>query len=160
MVHLQTYEKGAFIYAPFCVFFRFFGLFWAFFAEKILFILFDIRAGRDLFPALFSFLFGFLKKYFFAARKTKRIFYFLPLSSYETINIPAENAGYFSFGYPPDTTSSALNALLVVLRRYYLPPVNEACGSNMLNWSLSLSCFNGFAMYSLMIAVFFPIVST
>ena len=46
------------------MFFRFFGLFRAFFAEKILFILFDIRAGRDLFPSLFSPLFGFFKKYF------------------------------------------------------------------------------------------------
>ncbi len=63
----------------FCVFFRFFGLFRVFFAKKILFILFDIRAERELNPALFSPLFGFLKKYFFAARKTKRIFHFLSI---------------------------------------------------------------------------------
>ena len=49
----------------FCVFFRFFGLFWAFFAEKILFILFDIRAGRDLFPSSFFSSFRIFQKIFF-----------------------------------------------------------------------------------------------
>ena len=42
----------------------------------------------------------------------------------------------------------------------YLLPVNGSRGSNMLSCSLSLSCFNWFAIYSFIAFVFFPTVST
>ena len=78
------------------------------------------------------------------------------------IIIPPYNGGYFIIGHSPNTTGNAQVRLLLACQPCicYLLPVNGSHGSNRLSWSLSLSLFNCSAIYSFIILVFFPKVST
>ena len=77
------------------------------------------------------------------------------------IKIPPHSGGYFSFGHSPNNTSGAqVRIKRLPACAYYLLPVNGSRGSNILNWSASLSLFSWSAMYSVIAFVFFPTVST
>lgn len=77
------------------------------------------------------------------------------------IKIPPHSGGYFSFGHSPNNTSGAqVRIKRLPACAHYLLPVNGSRGSNILNWSASLSLFSWSAMYSVIAFVFFPTVST
>ena len=74
---------------------------------------------------------------------------------------PRIAGGYFSFGHSPNNTSGAqVRIKRLPACAHYLLPVNGSRGSNILNWSASLSLFSWSAMYSVIAFVFFPTVST
>ena len=59
------------------------------------------------------------------------------------INIPPHSGGYFSFGHSPNNTSGAqVRIKCLPACVHYLLPVNGSRGSNILNWSASLSLFS------------------
>lgn len=77
------------------------------------------------------------------------------------IKIPPHSGGYFGFGHSPNNTSGAqVRIKRLPACAHYLLPVNGSRGSNILNWSASLSLFSWSAMYSVIAFVFFPTVST
>ena len=83
------------------------------------------------------------------------------LAKPDTIKIPPHSGGYFSFGHSPNNTSGAqVRIKRLPACAHYLLPVNGSRGSNILNWSASLSLFSWSAMYSVIAFVFFPTVST
>ena len=74
---------------------------------------------------------------------------------------PRIAGGYFGFGHSPNNTSGAqVRIKRLPACAHYLLPVNGSRGSNILNWSASLSLFSWSAMYSVIAFVFFPTVST
>ena len=77
------------------------------------------------------------------------------------IMIPRRSRGYFIFGRSPHITGRPHVGIGCLPARIgYLLPVNGSRGSNKLSWSVSLSTFSWFLIYSLIAAVFFPVVST
>ena len=96
----------------FCVFFRFFGLFWAFFAEKNPFHSVLHTGGTGVEPRPFFSSFQVPQKYFFAAHKTKRIFHFLSIH-YGISNRRSPNSMMFFSIYL--STPLNLNAFLNLL---------------------------------------------
>ena len=70
---------------------------------------------------------------------------------------PPHSGGYFSFGHSPNNTSGAqVRIKRLPACAHYLLPVNGSRGSNILNWSASLSLFSWSAMYSVISFHVFP----
>ena len=61
-----------------------------------------------------------------------------------TIKIHPHSGWYFLFGHSPNNTGCAQVRFLLACQpcNCYLLPINGSRGSNIANWSLSLSCFN------------------
>ena len=84
------------------------------------------------------------------------------LLRYRQINIHPHSGWYFIFGHSPNTTGGTQVCCLLACQpcNCYLLPINGSRGSNIDNWSLSISLFNWLATYSFIAFVFFPTVST